>query len=76
MPSTWQGQWRAGELLAAKMELTDGSAYYGKFEKGQPTGRGAYVFTNGDAAPAHVDTWTRGCADGLPLRQRCHVYRA
>ena len=51
MPSTWQGQWRAGELLASRMELTDGSVYYGKFDKGQPTGRGAYVFTNGDAAP-------------------------
>ena len=34
------------------MELTDGSAYYGKFDKGQPTGRGAYVFTNGDVPPA------------------------
>ena len=43
-----EGTWQHGVMKAAKVAASDGSAFYGKFDKtGRPTGGGAYVFPNG-----------------------------
>ncbi|KAL3894205.1 MAG: hypothetical protein SGPRY_013871 [Prymnesium sp.] len=45
---TYEGTWQHGVLLSSKVVCSDGSAFYGKFDKtGRPTGAGAYMFSNG-----------------------------
>jgi len=47
----YEGTWQHGVLMASTVVNSDGSKYYGKFDKaGRPEGSGAYVFTNGSYA--------------------------
>ena len=48
---TYEGTWQQGVLKASKVVSSDGTSYYGKFDKmGRPVGSGAYVFPNGSVA--------------------------
>ncbi|KAL1530342.1 hypothetical protein AB1Y20_001251 [Prymnesium parvum] len=45
---TYEGTWQHGVLMASKVISSDGSAFYGSFDKtGRPAGPGAYMLPNG-----------------------------
>jgi len=44
----YEGTWQHGVLMASKVIASDGSAFYGKFDKaGRPSGPGGFIFPNG-----------------------------
>jgi len=49
MGVTYEGEWRNGELVAAGAETEDGSAFFGTYDQGRPSGKGAFISSSGAA---------------------------